>query len=167
MDIFVVLQANYTIIIESTQIRRTRAELEAACTSQKAIGAKNRRREEHCKDFTGCEFLQPTKFCRLRNFVTCPVCCLTTFFTAFCDIFPNCPPCNFVVSYFFVISLTLSSILASVKLCKISQSLSINKFGAKAFNFPALLIFPPFLSLSCTFSPTKHPLRMTTQGMLS
>ena len=51
VDIFVVLQANYTIIIESTKIRRTQAELEAACTSQKAIGAKNIRRDEHCRDF--------------------------------------------------------------------------------------------------------------------
>ena len=51
VDIFVVLQANYTILFESTQIRRTRAELKAECTSQKAIGAKTRRIEEHCRDF--------------------------------------------------------------------------------------------------------------------
>ena len=99
MVIFVVLQANYTIIIESTQIRRTRAELEAACTSQKAIEAKNRRREGQCRGFA-----------MSRIFATCTACYLTNFLTAFYDFFPNCPQCNFVVSYFFVISLTLSSI---------------------------------------------------------
>ena len=118
------------------------------------------------QNFAGYEISQPAKFHRLRIFVTCPICCLTNFLIDFCDIFPNCPPCNFVVSYFFVNSLTLSSIQALVKLCKISQSLSINKIGAKAFSSPALVIFPHFLSLSCIFSPGKHPLRMKNQGML-
>ena len=40
--------------------------------------------------FQCCEFSQPVEFRRLRNFATCPVCCLTNFLIAFCDFFPNC-----------------------------------------------------------------------------
>ena len=71
MDIFVVFQANYTIIFESIQIRRTRAELEAVRTNQKAIGAKYRNESEHCRDFAvlrifaTCIIFQVAKF---RNF---------------------------------------------------------------------------------------------------
>ena len=58
-----------------------------------------------------CEFSQPTEFRRLRNFANGPVSFLTNFLTAFCDFFfPICPQCNLVVSYFFEIYLTLSSI---------------------------------------------------------
>ena len=38
-------------------------------------------------------------------------------------------------------------------------------FDGKLSALPPVLLFLNFLSFSCTFPASKHPLRMTTQGM--
>ena len=68
MDIFVVLQANYTIIFESILIRRARVELEVACTNQKEIGAKYRRIVSIAEILQCYEFSQPALFAVLTTF---------------------------------------------------------------------------------------------------
>ena len=69
MDIFVVLQANYTIIFESIQIRRTRAELEATCTKHKVIGAKYRGRVSIAEISQPAKFSQPAVFSCVDHFL--------------------------------------------------------------------------------------------------
>ena len=103
----------------------------------------------------GCEFSQPT---------------LPPFFyfhlTPFYYFFLNCPSCfvgsldNFVIFLDSEQYISLSQALyrGSFTLC--------NKIGAKAFSFPAFLLFSRFLPLSFIFSPAKHPMRMTTEGIL-
>ena len=114
----------------------------------------------------GCEFSQPAEFHRLRIFATCSA---SIFFTStsppFCDFFLNSPFCIVGSSDIFVISLDSEHYISlSQALYKVTTL--CNKIGAKVFSSPAFLLLSDFLSLSFTFSPAKHSLRMTTQGML-
>ena len=107
----------------------------------------------------GCEFLEPAKFRKLRIFATCSASIFYFHLTLFYDFFPNCPSC-------FVISLDSEQYISLRQALYRGSFTLCNKIGVKAFNFPAFLLFSHFLPLSFTFSSAKHPLRMTTQGML-
>ena len=57
------------------------------------------------RNLAGCEI-----FATYEDFTGCPVCCADCFLTVFCVFYQNTLDVIFVLSYFYVISLTLSTI---------------------------------------------------------
>ena len=105
------------------------------------------------------------RVCRLRNFTTCFASIFLLPFHHLFDFFLNCPFCIVGSLDIYVISLD-SEHYISLSQALYKETTFCNKIGTKVSSFPAFLLLFDFLSLSFTFSPAKHSLRMTTQGML-
>ena len=98
----------------------------------------------------------------LQYFATCSASIFDFHWTIFYDFFPNCPSCFVGCLDTFVISLDSEQYISLSQALYQGSSTLCNKIGAKAFSFPAFLLFSCLLSPSFTFSPAKHLLRMTT-----
>ena len=122
-------------------------------------------------------FSQPAEFRRLRNFLhaaTIHPTLLTswafyflTHFVPLLAFFLICHHCNSICFWFFGILYDGLAIKAP-KPSTVKKSLSLKKFlfGRKLSTLPPLFLLLHFLSFSFIFSAAKHPLRMTTQGMV-
>ena len=130
------------------------------------------KRRKTVKILQGCENSQPANFAGCKISQHCSLhSCIDCFLThLFVVLYKFALDVILVHLHIFVISLILSTYISSVKLVtsiNFSVHQSINKIGHEASS-PSVavgfsLIFP---SLSCTFSPSKHPLMMTNQRML-
>ena len=68
-------------------------------------------------------------------------------------------------SYVYVISFVIEHYISSVKLVA-NQSIFQYRDETFGSSFPTFLLLSHFLSFSFVFSPSKHALMMTNQGML-
>ena len=114
----------------------------------------------------GFKFSQPAEFRNPGNFAGCSAPIFLLPFDPFCDFFLNYTFCIVGSSDLFVISLGSKHYISLSQALYKDGSLYAIKLARKLLAlllFFFSLIFSPF---SFIFSPTKHPLRMTTQGML-
>ena len=149
------------------------------------------RKFRNLQNFASCEFSQPANFRRLRIFTTYELSQVRNFLpdatihpaalfmspalftillfdvlTPFCHFlvfFLFCPHCNsicYVILVIFKGGLAIKAPKTSI--VEISSPLIKSWAGV----FPTAFIFSNSLSFSFTFSTAKHPLRMTTQGMV-
>ena len=103
----------------------------------------------------GCEFSQLA----LPPFFLLP-------FGPFCDFFLNYPSCFVGSLDIFVFSLDSEHYISLSQALYKGGLFYVIKLARKLSVFLLFHLFSHFLPLSFIFSPAKHPLRMTTQGML-
>ena len=128
-----------------------------------------------CEIFTGC-IVHPAKFpscCHcsscstVHHFATIHLyCCFTLFL--FCYNFLFLPILSLVITFDFGSFCNfawLGQYISSYTIIK-DNFLLINKIGGNLSAVPLLFFFLHFPSFSLPFSAAKHPLRMTTQGMV-
>ena len=142
----------------SSQSKHEESKLNSKLTTEvgRKLGPQTEEKWLTAEILQGCEFSQHAEFRRLRNFATCSASIFLLPFHHLFYFFLNLPFCIVGSLDIFVISLDFKHYIS------LSQAL----YKGTTSSFPAFILLFDFLSLSFTFSPSKHSLRMTNQGML-